>query len=336
MLKSVFQEGVSSVFIVNTPLQVICAVEAINRFKIKKYKILLPLPENEVRNDQTINVCKKFNLFYSVVPSNIKGLKWFGVFNKSRELYDRAFIGDLRSLYMYVIAAKNIKNHAPIISLDDGNDTIFLLKGEVLRYPTFKARLVKQLVLLQIKLRGITVGHDLFTIYGDIDNHNYRCENNTLKTVSILASSSKRYSGICFVGTNYSRFCSPENYPLEIVKSGLDRILGELRNNNPVEKIVYIPHGRDVAEFPNEICNKYNIEIIRPLTNIEVMLLEADVIPHSIYGFTSTALYNIKVLLPKIDVYNVTFEVGHNNQFIDQVKVVSDYYSSHGIVEIKL
>ena len=60
-----FKEGVPSLFILTSPLQVICALEAINKFKIKDYQVVLVLVD-DVRNSQVFELCKQFGIHYEI------------------------------------------------------------------------------------------------------------------------------------------------------------------------------------------------------------------------------------------------------------------------------
>ena len=330
-----FVEGVPSLFLVTSPLQALCAIEAIARFKITDYKFLLVLVDNEKRNDQVIYVCRKYNVEYTVVPASISTRDWFKVIMLTDRYYNRAFIGNIRQLSHIYYAVRYLKFHSNVVCMDDGNDTIFLLNnGNISDQISKKGKIRFSMLKICSYFLGISYGCDLFTIYGDIYNKKYHTLLNDFSYVSHGLNPNKKQEGVFFIGTNYDRYCSEENYPLDIVKNGLRTALMEIKSKYYGQKIYYIPHGLDTADFPQKICDELEIEVIRPKSTVELMIINNETIPVAIYGFTSTALYNLFLLYPMMEVYNIKFRVSHMNSFIEQVDIVSKYYKEHGITEI--
>ena len=95
-----------------------------------------------------------------------------------------------------------------------------------------------------------------------------------------------------------------------------------------------MPDGSDNHDLPNTLCEKYNVQYVRPKVTVELFLANLGYQPFYVLGYTSTALYNIKLLFPQTRIENVVFNVEATNDFIKQIEVVTDYYEHHGIKTI--
>ena len=62
-----FAKHLPSAYLVASPFQLLCAIEAINEFEIKDYKIVLLLIENSPRNEQLVAMAKTLQLDYEVL-----------------------------------------------------------------------------------------------------------------------------------------------------------------------------------------------------------------------------------------------------------------------------
>ena len=294
----------------------------------------MSISEKEKRNDQVLNICNKYNLSYDVKSNKMSKIsKIWMLFSIGK--YKRAFIGDIRNRAQLFYTLMNLSFGAKCICLDDGTDNIFLFKDGYRSLPSINHKLVFFIVRIACLMRKTTIGKVFFTIYDDIKNDYFIRFPNRFEYISKTIKNNRKESGcVYFIGTNNSVFCSQDNYPVDLVKRGLRNVLAEIKTKYPNQIIIYIPHGRDNAEFPTRICDDLGILIVRPKTTIELMLLETESIPVAIYGFTSTALYNIKLLFPQVEIYNIVFNVQKTNGFIKQMKVVSEYYREHGVNQI--
>ena len=62
-----FQIGTSSVFIVGSPFQALCAIEAIRHFAIDNYEVLLTILKRSPRDDQVRMILDKASVNYREV-----------------------------------------------------------------------------------------------------------------------------------------------------------------------------------------------------------------------------------------------------------------------------
>ena len=57
-----FSKGISTAFVVETPFQLLCAIEAINEFQIEHYLVVVPYFENSFRWSQLESMLKELNI----------------------------------------------------------------------------------------------------------------------------------------------------------------------------------------------------------------------------------------------------------------------------------
>ena len=333
-----FAEKTPSIFVISSPLQVICAIEAIKKYKIEAYKIILFLVD-DIRNSQVFELCDQCNLNYDIVKvEDIRLGKISLPLKKRHSKYKRVFIGDPRSICQLYIAFENCSDGSVFVNMDDGDDNIFLLSGySFTQDDTLHAKLFSYFYNTIVPFfRRIRLGVDFFTIYADIPTLKYKCQSNSFDFFSSTLKTGRKQEGVYFIGTNHNRFCEKENYSIDKVKATLETFFRLLKNKYPSEVIYYIPHGRDTASFPISLCDKYGIEYIKPSKTVELMFIDQGIAPKVVYGFTSTALYTLKLLFPSSSIFNVVLNVNHSNVFIKQIETVSDYYRQHGIEEVRI
>lgn len=184
-IRRCFIDSTPSIFLVCSPLQAMCAINAIKEFKIHIYKFILVLVKDK-RNQQLFTLLAQYHIQYEIIYSFQLGkFEKYNIFKANNEGYKRAFIGDMRSLMMHTIAFKKLQNNSDIVYLDDGNDTISLLKGMKYSpngvYEKIRYKFIKKYFAIIGKSRKITFGKFLYTIY-DIPNDNYVIRLNNLDT----------------------------------------------------------------------------------------------------------------------------------------------------------
>ena len=332
-MTSAFQKAVPSVFVITSPFQALCAFNALKEFEITDYRFYLALIE-DVRNEQLFTLFRQQGIAYEVVNmeklTKIDSIKFL---KPHISKYKRLFIGDSRNLLQYYIGLSRLSNGGSIVYLDDGNDNIFLLKGYKPKV-RMRVRLHQLSFVLACKLRSIDNHNNIYTVYGDIHNVAFNIRLNDFKQI-VNQQNNGDLRDVFFIGTNYDRFCEPGNLPFDRVMNNLEATFKELQERyGSQHNIYYIPHGRDTHELPKSLCSKHNVQYIRPEVTVELFLSNLGYQPYYVLGYTSTALYNIKLLFPKTRIENVIFKVKATNDFIRQIEVVTDYYKNHGIKTI--
>lgn len=322
-----FAEKEPSLFIVQTPFQAMCALNAIRQLKIEDYTISLHLHKNTAkRNKQTIELVERYGLKYSVAKTSpISLFKLIGLFFKRKGWFNRVFLGTHLYHDGYYYALKVMKRKGNLVLLDDGVATLSLLEGD---YKTTGMSAIYMAMYKAIaKLRGIKL-NNVFTVYKDILNPRWNIAFNNISLLRQFKSSSEEKI-VYFIGTNNSGFIERRGVDEVAFKQMLYNVLKRMRAIYPSDKIIYIPHGRDKSTFVKDYCEEFGFEF-RPLdVNVEIYILSQDIIPQSIYGFTSSALYNLKMIFPETKVKNIVMKLLTEKS--PGIIGISDYYAKNGI-----
>lgn len=331
-----FRDGIPSMFVVCSPLQAMCAISAIHDFNIVEYKVLLILDE-DVRNEQLFNLLNSYKIQFSVYYTYEHS--WYGLympFRQNSPLYNRIFVGDIRNFNLLAAAFKNIANCSNIVFLDDGNDTISMLKGMEFVGSTFMKKIkvwfIKKYFESIAYIRNIKYGKFLFTLY-DIPNKNYIMKKNDL-SVFITPQKNKSKQGIYIVGTNFDCYCCEGFVTKEECQKQMDDLFYSLKKQFKDDIIYYIPHGRDTSIFPKALCIKHRVVYKKVDTTVELYLLGQIFAPLSIYGYTSSALINLKLMFPDTLIYDMVFDKPTKSFHGKEIALISSYYRTIGIKQL--
>lgn len=304
---SAFTEGEPSLFIIQTPFQAMCAINAIRQLKIEDYTISLHLHKNTAkRNKQTIELVERYGLKYKVAKTTQLNLfKLISLLFKSKGRFNRVFLGTHLYHDGYYYALKELKKGGNLVLLDDGVATISLLKGDY--RTTGKSAVYMAIYKAAAKLRGINL-NSVFTVYKDISNPQWNIATNN---ISLFCQSSHQSMNniVFFIGTNNSGLIERRGVDEVSFRHMLFNVLKEVKNSYQDSDIIYVPHGRDESTFAKDICQEIGIEY-KPLDiNIENYILSLNIVPAAVLGFTSSALYNLKMIFPEIEVKNIVAKV---------------------------
>ena len=328
---SPFAQEDPSVFVVCSPFQALCALNATKVFSIKKYKFILSITE-DIRNKQIFNLLESNGISYTIydISNGISNKEKISILNNRNRIYSRAFIGDPRNILMYYIGLNEISSHGSLVFMDDGNDNIFLLRGFKPEQP-LAYKIQYRYIEYACFLRGISL-NNLYTVYRDIINHNYNIFINQLEYLSELCNYGSGNRDIYIIGTNHSMYCGP----LQISENKVEHNMAELFSfltgkYGKDHRLIYVTHGRDTASFPIKLCKQFHIDYVRPDVSVELLILNLKQQPFFVCGYTSTALYNIKLFCPDTRVVNIQFTFEDNSRPRKQIKVISEYYSNHDI-----
>lgn len=323
---SAFAEGVPSLFIVETPFQAMCAINAIKQLKIEDYELSLHLHNSTTkRNKQTIEIVERYGLKYTILEvKSVSIIKRLGLLFCHKDRFNRVFLGTHLYQDGYYYALKDIRRKGNLVLLDDGIATLTLLEngykvtGRSVLYMTFNKFIAS---LRRVKLNNV------FTVYKDKNNPKWNIAYNNISLLRQSDSNVER-KNVFFIGTNNSGFIREGVNETEF-RQTLFNILKQVKEKYPHEEITYIPHGRDKSTFAKDFCEEIGI-VYKPLdVNIEIYILSLDKAPNAIYGFTSSALYNFKMIFPESTVNNIVIKLLSDNS--PSILNVSDYYERQGI-----
>jgi hypothetical protein len=333
-----FEKTTPSLFVVGTPFQALCAIEVIKDLEIEKYSFYVVKDGN--RDDQMISLVDKFNIKYDIVDRDkdiYPYLKRLICLKSNICGFKRGFVGSHDSTTLFFFALRLMDDNSTVISLDDGNKTISILKESVSRKPLNILSFINLATInLAARRRNIVLRKHLYTIYSDIPNSRYLCCSNTFSHV-IPNHMHVNKGGVYFVGTYATAFVKMiAKISLERYYQLLAQLFSDICTQYPNETKTYIPHGRDRDEKTQGICENYGFSYERPENIIEMHLIQQISYPSLIIGFSSSALFNLKKIFPEAKVVDILVD---NEGHIDQRHfVVSEYYVNNGIdrVIIKL
>lgn len=344
-----FAKHTPSAFIVGSPFQLLCAIEAIHEFEIEEYRIAVVVERNNRRLDQLRAMAEYYHLDYDLYWAGEDIRDFYtktGVFaNSEKQIYPRIFVGDyyipMYNIYSAIYAAKN----AIMVYMDDGNSTVLCLKGmSNLTKPTnWRKRLNwyrnkyerKRGVLNALEKEKIYDSRCFFTIYSDVKTKRYKLYKNTLSHVTRLASPAekKQTNLILIVGAPITVYAD-EVFRINesIIEAAHWTILSRIRNQYPNDQILFIPHGRDNNKAVSQFCENLDIEYRKIDEPIETYILRNAISPLVIYGFESSALANFHVIYPSAKILTLSMKIASEKE--DEIsKTIRAYYKSIGIEE---
>ena len=336
-----FELHTPSVFVVCSPFQALCAIATIRQLKIEDYKLIACFIKGDSRNEQLKKIFADWCVDYvprqlwrfpfNVVPSMIFILH---AIKHRHGKYNRLFLGDFRDHKLFYIGCRYVSDAASVVYLDDGNVTISLLQG-LIPDPAFGKD--EMVIKTTSKFRKMDLFKHYLTIYNDIPNLKYNISRLDLSGIILNnQGGDMARHGVYIVGTNIDPYCSVLNYSHEMFMKKLEKLIVGICDEYPSEAIVYIPHGRDESNYARNLCLKYDCVFHKADVMVELELLNQPNTPMAIYGYTSSALYNLKKIFPHTRVINVLMDGDENNIFYRRYLMTSDYYMKNGIELIKL
>lgn len=321
----------SALICVGSPLQAICAIEAIAVYSINQYKILVI--DDGTRLPQIRKLFDEKGFRYTIIPFHVPSwkniMRMIECVNPFKGKYDYLLMGDYRLTGNRMECVPLIKNHGKIVYLDDGSYIVSWSKGLIEEKGITKLR--NRLMEMACEIRGISY-KNIFTMFSkDIQMPGYNIQENLLTQLQI--SSDSIGHEVLFIGTNplgeggYCTFMGIDfSHYLEVLK----RMLSDIREKNKDARIIYIPHGRDISEETRDICNELGIEYKKMPVCIELYVLTLKTSPKEIWSFGSTALYTLRRLCPGSELVNITIE-GTIENSVEQYKELADIYEKNGI-----
>lgn len=322
-----------TIFYVSSPFQILCALEAIYYYQIDQYKFILGTT-NDIRDTQMFKLLEQQKIPYELFPlnklTNIDRLLLIikSYCKKNHRTYKQAFLGDYFTLDFYIHSFQFLKRGSNIIYLDDGTSTIAIFNRQINANLIFKIK--KAIISLNLFLKGIKGFRYYFTLFSDIKTKQFICLENKFSLMKEIKSQNIP-TDVYIVGTNINRFCDVFNIQISDFISQLELLFKNLIDKYIAKKIIYIPHGRDTNTNIVNLCKAYKIEYRKLDVAIEYYMFKERIFPEAVYGFTSTALFNLKKMYPKTSVYNIRIK-GNNSHYNQLYNTISEYYKKHEIV----
>lgn len=315
-------------FIVASPFQAICALEAISFFKVQKADFYV-LTEG-VSSKMTLDFLLKQGYHGELRPceGNAYLLKWL---KNGHKKYDYIFVGDYffgNILYVWLWSNRG----ANIVYLDDGNSTLDLLlptpRDRFGAYESWKKRLSCRIYSFFKDLKR--VNRCFYSIF-DLEGRGFpypSIKNNFEVLKREIDNTSTK--GVYIIGTNTSG--------LGIDKGVFIKNLGYIKDHvsqlGLQDSINYCPHRRDENNYEEEL-KKMGIKVFHTEVSVEVDFIRKRLSPLYVFGFGSTAMITLKFLFPQANVIN--FIMHTNNSEIDsEYRELENEYSKYGIPEVEI
>ena len=350
-----FAKGTPSCFFVMSPFQLFCALEAIQEFEVKDYKVVLVLLQNDEfahRNEQMRRMVKQLNIAYDeydyvqVINDDFQN-KQGSFFGVEPHKYERLFIGDYHAMAILKLCAVYAAPKAKVLYVDDGNAAISLFQGlprdnrphgwwKQLKWykNTYLAQQrERENLYARSKQIGITCTNSFFTIYSDLPSKKFILYPNTLQHAEKLfrKENNKPIFCVLIVGSALKAYAWQNRIGETELEAITWKQLSDVRQQHPDENILYIPHGRYTNTTIPQFCKILNINYQRIDETIECYLLINSIKPEHVYGYNSTALLNLKRFFPAAHVVNWFLEKGYDNSFYNFFCSVRKYYEQNQI-----
>ena len=331
-MKVPFDSETPSVFVICSPFQALCLVGAVLNLRITDYRVIVIFSE---RYKQVVSVLERFDISHEC--RYVGWCRWRMRFYRVTSLihrqnkYKRLFIGDYRNETLLYFGLQYVSDGSDIVYLDDGNASIPLFDGSRTTSPLGKSSGYAKWLSMK---RNTSFMKYFYTIYADIPNNNYIICKNSL---SVLHSkrSEATHNKVFIIGTNTNSFCKCyailENDYIRV----LNDLIGDIRVKYPNSEIVYIPHGKDSSEAVKEACDEWKIQYNKLDRPVELFFVDKE-FAQVVFGFGSSALYNLKQMFPEADVYNVFIIPKAKGDVMARKVSISNYYEKCGILQIKM
>lgn len=324
----------TALIVIVSPLQAICAVEAIKEYRLQEYKILL-LKEGK-RTAQVVSFLEERGFEYEMIEFDHsyaqKIYKLRGLFMWQKIKYDYLFMGDLRLFTLRCYLSSYLKKGGKIVFIDDGNYLLLILNN--MPKQSFMFRLKETLFSIFACLKRID-GRNLFTCFADDipENNMWKVKCNELKYLQAPNKSMK--NEVYVIGTVIDVYCNYIGLSTNRMMQIHERLFEMIENKYEGAEIVYLPHGRDQNTELMELCENRGVNYKSLDRAVELWIMGNTELPVAVYGFTSTALYTLHLLFPQIAIYNI-FPEGHTCAGAEAYSYIGKLYLKHGIKLVML
>ena len=285
----------TDLFVIRSPFQLICAIEAANYFKSKNNILVIIYTDNNKNSEQineTLTLFKWKNIIYINKKQSKKSkyLEYVKLLFKLRKIqFDKVFVGDFGNIQQMVIA--NIEGATPYL-LDDGTFTINYHKNVF--NPKIKKKqkqpsLIKRLRFMVLGLNTkVEYKINYFTVFKLSPHKNEQIITHDLPYFrkKYFQDKLNKIKEVYFLGMNLTQYklMSDDEY-VTLIKKIIKYYNGK--------KITYYPHRNEtISERLKQLSSDYFI-LEKSTGPIEIRLILEGNQPAHIASFFSTALYTL-------------------------------------------
>lgn len=295
-----------SLFLVNSPLEMISAIEAREHFNISKTKLLLYISDTDRKIIQfLLNESGKWSDIKWISRKSYYGLSWILLIKKLKKQKYHYFFSPMGSLTGHFLFNLQFNHH---FFLDDGTQTLTLVDYykknkdfskkmslfEGKNKYGFKYNLIELLHnLFNHKFRGEHIVPNFFTFFDIEKSEEQIVVKNNFNWFRSLSNKKndfvKIHDTIYIIGT---ALVTDKYFSIEYYISVLQKMKTHYKN----KKLIYIFHRRETKDQLQQIKNQVNIDIQKNKYLIEIDFFMENIIPTHIVGTISTALFTLKKL----------------------------------------
>lgn len=283
---------------VASPLQLLNVYMLMKKLQLESCSVLIIDDGKSSRHLQIIRLAEKLKLesrvvnYAQVACKTITLLKRFFTLFRQKGLYDYVILGDYRDYRLNVSLALNVRKTGKVFFVDDGNASVGILKGYGLEK---KSWLYYRMFDVCSKLKCIS-WKNYFTAYDSEKSPFFNIlQNDFFESLTSLPTKKE----VFFLGTVMDVLAKEIGMNYDDWPEIMEKCFSFIRLRWPEDKILYIPHGRDAASNIKHVCDKYDVEIKSTDQCVEMYCLEKGAYPCAVYGFFSSALFNLKKMNPK-------------------------------------
>ncbi|MPL90803.1 hypothetical protein SDC9_36859 [bioreactor metagenome] len=286
-----------NLFIINSPLQLLNALEAIYKFKLNNI-IMVAVYNRSIKNIEQIEMqlskinCEEIIRFNPLKEGKIKGYVRL-IKRLQKNVYEKIFTGEIEDYRFKAILANLEKEQ--LFVLDEGSSTVSLYESIIKQNKINKFKLKSFKFLLYGLKTNIKDIINFFTYYSFEPLKNGIVVNNSLE---YLKKDFKQN------GVNYDDTIFFLGQPLFIFSNEkqFEDSLKEVVKKYKDKKIIFIPHREDKKILKIVHGIDKNIEILELNQPIERYFLEKGIEPRNIISFSSTALTTTKILFKNCNI----------------------------------
>jgi hypothetical protein len=316
-----------TLFLVGSPFQCLCMFEAVDYFELDKFDVIVTYSDTYSLSNIDI-LLKKNKVSYKKLKNSHIIFDIIPIFFSLRKNYENIFIGDFNSDNDISIAYIYAKFRAKIYFLDDGLQILSYFST----YKKNDQKIILKFIFNCYKLIAILKRINtpiFFTIFA-VTSRKFNVIRNPLKRLTNVIKS--KPIGIYIIGTNSSVLEFKENNYTNFLVS----LFKMLQNRFPYDDIFYCPHRRD-SNFDQiiSLCKSFQIQIFQPKVAVEIDFIENNINPKYLVGFSSNALFTLRLVYPETTIETVLFKL--QSEVLDnENKLVVEHLRKNNILPIHL
>ena len=345
ILYNKLEEGENNLYIVSTPMQLLCAIEAQNHFKTKNnvLVILFFLIRDGKNINQMFDLLKYFPYDKLITYQNSNGKKIFKLIKFLKKIssinYQNVFFGYSTPIYRRIVANVDYKK---LYFFDDGVLTITThnqiynkkyFHSELSSLPVEKQNYKKRLrdiyyALNHIKIDCSLTEMNFFTMFDlPVFQNEQIINNNFSYTRELFLKDVEPDNAIYILGQPLKRAIKMHTF--EYIRY-LDKVF-ECYSDR---KIVYIPHRVEpMSEWFQYILYKHkNLTILYLDMPVELFFLKNGIVPTKVISFMTTALFSIQKIFPQSSPQYIEIDTSLYTQYHQEnIQLIYDNYKKNDI-----